>query len=401
MSLVLLGVDFRRAPLDVRAGLSYDDPAIAALLAEARRIDGLREAVVLSTCNRTEFYLVTAPRSDAADAFLHLLRRDRAEARPDRAVCALVRHEGRDAAAHLFAVAAGLDSALLGDGHVAGQVKRAYRQACEAGSVRAVLHRTFQQALQVARRVRRETTLGHGNVSIGAVVRQVLAAEGRSDLRVTVIGTGEVATDVSRHLAKHGLGRLTVVSRDLTRAAALAAHVGGVAVARVAVEEWLGNADVVIGATASSTPLVTAAMVAGLATKPVLMCDLGVPRNVAADVPVRVLTIDDIRARRDAALALREAGVPAASALVADAADAWVAWRRERAIVPAITALYADEQVTRLDTIAQLAGLAGGAPCGLEARLRTSGRRRVHERVMALRAEAARATPSAFMGAVG
>lgn len=204
MPLVLLGVDFRQAPLDLRAAPSYDVAATRALLEKARQVAGLRETAVLSTCNRTEFYLVIEEGSDAATSWLHLLRRERAHARVTDPACLLVRHEGTAAAAHLFDVAAGLSSALLGDVHVAGQVKQAYAIATEAATVGPVLHRTFQQALRVARRTRHETTLGRGHVSIGACVTHLIAQVAPRAARVSILGTGTVATDVARHLAKRG-----------------------------------------------------------------------------------------------------------------------------------------------------------------------------------------------------
>jgi glutamyl-tRNA reductase len=396
MALVLLGVDFRQAALDLRAALSYDVAATRSLLARAREISGLREAAVLSTCNRTEFYLVVDDGSDAATRWLHLLRQDRAHARVTDPACLLVRHEGEAAAAHLFGVAAGLASSLLGDVHVAGQVKQAYAVATDAGTVGAVLHRTFQQALRVARRTRRETAIGRGHVSIGSCVAQLLAQTAPRATRVSVLGTGTVATDVARHLAKRGGLTLTVVSREATRAEALASHVGAAAAAVPQLERWLTDADIVIGCTASETPVLTAAMVASArpmahvgAVHPLVICDLGVPRNVALDVAAMLFTIDDIRARRDAALAVREAAVPAAQGIVTAAVGEWRAWQRERRLVPAIITLFAREQERRQTMAARLAVRTGEPVARLDGRLRRTGRQLVHRHVVALRAGAA------------
>jgi glutamyl-tRNA reductase len=399
MPLVLLGIDFRQAALDLRAALSYDVAATRALLARTSEIPGLREAAVLSTCNRTEFYLVVEDGSDAATRWLHLLRQDRAHARVHDPACLLVRHEGDAAAAHLFSVAAGLASALLGDTHVAGQVKQAYAVATDAGTVGPVLHRTFQQALRVARRTRRETAIGRGHVSIGACVAQLLAHVAPQATRVSVLGTGTVATDVSRHLAKRGGLALTIAGRDPGRTAALAAHVGAAATNVDQLEGWLSDADIVIGATAASAPVLTAAMVAAArpdpgpsaaaVRAPLLICDLGVPRNVAADVAATLFTIDDIRARRDAALAVREAAVPAAQDIVATAVRAWRAWKRERVLVPTIVTLFAREQERRQAMAARLATRTGEPVARLDGRLRRTGRQLVHRHVVALRACAA------------
>lgn len=390
MSLLLLGVDFRQAALDVRAALSYDADATRALLARARDVDGLDEIALLSTCNRTEFYLVTRPGGDAAARWLQVIREDRRHAPIADPACLLVRHEGAEAAAHLFAVAAGVASALLGDVHVAGQVKAAYALACEAGTAGPLLHRVFQQALRVAKRCRRETALGRGHVSIGACVAQLLAHDVPSGRRVAVMGTGTVATDVARYLGKHGHRDLTVVSRDPGRAAALAAHVGARTARLGALEEWLSHADVVIAATRASAPVLTAAMLsASRPDAPQLVVDLGVPRNVAADVEARLLTIDDVRMRRDAALAAREAAVPAARRLVDEAVGQWRTWQRERVVVPAIATLYAQEAAWRQDMLARLVGTADRRDQRLERRLRLAGRQRVHRHVVALRTAAA------------
>lgn len=398
MPLVLLGVDFRQASLDLRAALSYDVAATRALLARARDIAGLREAAVLSTCNRTEFYLVTDDDGEAATQWLQLLRRDRAHARVTDPACLLMRHEGHAAAVHLFEVAAGLSSALLGDVHVAGQVKQAYAVATEAGMVGPVLHRTFQQALRVARRTRHETTLGRGHVSIGACVAHLVMQAAPRATRVSILGTGTVATDVARHLGKHGGLDVTIVSREAGRADALAAHIGGRAATLPALEQWLTDADIVIGATASTAPVLTAAMFSSArpvatvacpaeASRP-LVCDLGVPRNVAADVPALLYTIDDIRARRDAALAAREAAVPAARRIVEAAAHGWQVWHRDRALVPTITGLYAREQARRQAMAAHLSTQTGLPQARLDGRLRRTGRQLLHRHVVALRASA-------------
>lgn len=391
MSLVLLGVDFRQAALDVRATLSYDPDAIRVLLARARTIPGLEEIAILSTCNRTEFYLVVAPGSDAGTRWLQLLRHDRAQARITDAACLLVRDEGEAVVTHLCDVAAGLDSALLGDAHVSGQVRAAYALGVEAGTVGTQLHRLFQTALRVAKQVRRETALGRGTVSIGSCVAQVLAHEAPRARRVAVLGTGAVATDVARHLAKRGGLALTIVSRDVGRAAALAAHVGGEAASLATLQEWLGDVDVVIGATSAGAPILTADMLptARPDDAALLVCDLGVPRNVAADVPARLFTIDDIQARRDAALAAREAAVPAARALVAAAVGEWGAWQRQRAAVPAIVALYAREAMRRQAMVSRLSRQTGEPAAPLDLRLRRTGRQILHRHVLTLRARAA------------
>lgn len=245
-----------------------------------------------------------------------------------------MRHEGHAAAVHLSEVAAGLSSALLGDVHVAGQVKQAYA----------------------------------------------------------------VATDVARHLGKHGGLDVTIVSREAGRADALAAHIGGRAATRPALEQWLTDADIVTGATASTAPVLTAAMFSSArpvatvacraeASRP-LVCDLGVPRNVAADVPALLYTIDDIRTRRDAALAAREAAVPAARRIVEAAAHGWPVWHRDRALVPTITGFYAREQARRQAMAAHLSTHTGLPQARLDGRLRRTGRQLLHRHVVARRASA-------------
>ena len=394
MSLVLLGVDFRRAALDVRAALSYDASAVRALLTQRPHLAGVREAAVLSTCNRTEFYLVVD--DDAAAArWLQHLRHDRAHARVSDPACLLVRHEGEAAATHLFEVAAGLSSALLGDTHVAGQVKQAYAVGCEMGSIGPVLHRTFQVALRVARRTRRETALGRGHVSIGACVSHLASIAAPDARTAAVIGTGTVATDVARHLAKGQRLALTIVSRDPARAAALAGHVGGRAALLPQLEHWWPDADIVIGATTTVDPVITADAVARFAASGAtedrrrLICDLGVPRTVAPDVDGRLFTIDDIQARRDTALAAREAAVPAARRLVAHAVDEWRIWRRERVLVPTIVDLYAREDARHRAMAARLVTESGVSRLRVQGRLRRTGRQLLHTRITAMRASAA------------
>lgn len=301
--LLVVGVDQHTAPLALRERCRWADDETGAALA-AVMATGLREAALLCTCNRTEVYGLADDPASACRQLTALLA-----ARAGVTVEALAPHVYRlvgaqEAAGHLFAVAAGLESLVLGETQVLGQVKQAYLRSAEAGAVGKVLHGLFHQALACAKAVHTQTALAAAPVSVGAAAVDLARAHlgeltGR---HAVVVGAGETADTVARRLQEAGLAALTVVNRGAARASALAGALGARAVGLERLPALLVEADMVLSSTASSGVILERAQVAQAMAarrgRPLLLVDIAVPRDVdpaVAEVEgVRLANIDDL-----------------------------------------------------------------------------------------------------------
>ncbi|MDP1572511.1 MAG: glutamyl-tRNA reductase [Vicinamibacterales bacterium] len=360
-TLTLLGVDFTRAPIAVREALSYTPGEALALLRRTREIQGLREAAVVSTCNRTEFYLAADP-GDAPRQWLDLVRDLRPGAAAHDATCRLHWSTGDTAATHLFRVATGLESSILGDAHIASQLREARRVAAEAGTLGPVLSRAFEQAMTVMRRARAETGIARGAASLGSAVAHLVATEAARaghPLRVLVAGAGTVARECARCLAKRAPGPLVFVNRTSAHAEALARECGGTAAPWASLPSQVAGADVVVAAVDAPGAVLALDESRAGERLPRLVIDLGVPRNVSATPAVRVVTIDGIAAERDAALARRVAAVPAVEAIIAGELTRWQAWVAARPCEGVLKALFVGEAARRETLIAELTARVG------------------------------------------
>lgn len=312
MSLFALGINHQSAPVDLRERVAFAEHTLPDALAEIRALPSVREALLLSTCNRTELYAVADGGDEALAGWL--------SKRPDADLGAyLYRHADADAARHLFRVATGLDSLVLGEPQILGQVKQAWAAARAAGALGNQLDRLFQHAFVTAKRARSETRIGTSPVSVASLaVRLAQDSFARlSDSTVLLIGAGETIELAARHLVQAQARRLLVANRTLTHAQALASRHGGVALPLEDLDRHLSQADMVFSATASREPVLHRAQVeAALRArkhKPMLLMDLAVPRDIAPDVAdlkdAYLYTVDDLeravednrRNRREAA----------------------------------------------------------------------------------------------------
>lgn len=318
MTLVALGLNHQTAPVALRERVAFAGDAFAPALTALRALPQVEEVVLLSTCNRTEVYAVG---ENAAPAVAEWLATHAAESTDLHAY--LYRHQEGDAARHLFRVAAGLDSLVLGEPQILGQVKDAWSQARGSGAMGPRLDRLFQQAFATAKRARTDTAIGANPVSVAsAAVKLARDSFARpQDSTVLLIGAGETIELAARHLVQANVRRLLIANRTLAHAQALATTHGGYALALDELDRHLAEADIVFSATASQQPILHRPQVeAALAArkhrhnnKPVLLVDLAVPRDIATDVAelrdVFVYTIDDLqravednrRSRKDAA----------------------------------------------------------------------------------------------------
>ncbi|MEX0653521.1 MAG: glutamyl-tRNA reductase [Phycisphaeraceae bacterium] len=335
MRLLMLGINHRTAPVALREALALTVDDQQALLAELRRRYPLAEAVVLSTCNRVELYIARPAHEAPKPAELRELLAQRAGVALDTLGSdTLVQREQDEAARHLFRVGCGLDSMVLGEPQVLGQIKRAYETAVAGQAVGPVLHKLFQQAIATAKRVRTATGIDAGRVSVGSVAvdfaRQVFADF--ADKTVLGLGAGEMAKTTLRHLLRQSPARLYLASRTLKTAQVLADDLQ-LTGAQGGARDWgdldalLIEADVVIASTGSREPVLTADRFRPLLKRrrhrPLLVVDIALPRDIdpaIGDLPdVYLYNIDDLTAVVAANVEQRREQIDACEAQLADA----------------------------------------------------------------------------------
>jgi glutamyl-tRNA reductase len=353
MRLLLVGVSHHTAPVELREQIAVTRATLPdALAALARRLPG-GEAVVLSTCNRAEIYATCDEVDRARDALadftatFHGVELARLEphlyARPDE-----------DAVRHLFRVAAGLDSLVVGEPQILGQVKDAYAAAADQHTTGSTLSKLFHWSFAVGKRVRTETGIGEGAVSVSyaavSLARKIFGE--LAGLQVVVLGAGEMAALTAQHLLGHDVGPVAVASRTAAHADALVADLGGPP--RLAAVGWeralddlVAHADIVITATGSTVPILTRARIEaalrGRRTRPLFLIDIAVPRDVEAAVgdleQVFLYNVDDLQSVVADNLSRRSAQVARAEAIVHEETGKFVTWLRSREAVPTVVAL--------------------------------------------------------------
>jgi glutamyl-tRNA reductase len=342
MAVIVVGVSHQGAPLEVRERLAFSSREAVPALEELRALTGAREGVLLSTCNRTELYLVEGD-TEVAPAVWAMLS---ARLGADAASFGYVRRD-REAATHLFRVASGIESMVVGEAQIHGQVRAAWERSRPASG--AVLNRLFQCALLTGGRVRSETRLGHGAMSVSSAAVQLSkkifgSLKGR---RAMVLGAGEMAELALESLRHEGVEASVVANRTFDRALLLAEQYGATAVHYDDAWASLGEVDVLLCSTASPRPVVSVASVrdaiARRGDRPLCILDIALPRDVEADVGklanVYLYDLDDLQAVVSASLARRQGELPAAESLIADEVESFWQWVAGLAAVPVLTQL--------------------------------------------------------------
>ena len=342
MAVVVLGVSHHGAPLDVRERLAFTARDVVPALEALRSSHGVREGVLLSTCNRTELYLVEGEHEAVTAGWSLLSGKLGADARG----YGYVRRD-RDAAAHLFRVASGMDSMVVGEAQIHGQVRDAWEHSRPASG--AILNRLFQSALLTGGRVRSETQLGHGALSVSSAAVQLAkkifgSLAGR---RAMVLGAGEMAELALESLKHEGVHTAIVANRTYERAEVLAARYG--ATAAHYDEAWpaLAAVDLLLCSTASPRPVVGAdrirEAVARRGDRPLCILDIALPRDVDPDVGtldnVYLYDLDDLHAVVNANIDRRRSQLPAAETVIAEETEAFWQWTAGLAAVPVLTQL--------------------------------------------------------------
>ena len=372
MVIALAGISYRTAPVEVRESLAFTTGELAELLPALRVQFGA--TAVLSTCNRTEVYLAgDGHASEAADMIAFLAQHKQAtsdEQRGRGAVSSppidsrqIYSLERADAVRHLLRVASGLDSMILGEVQILGQVRGALRAAEQAGSADALLIRLFQSAIATGRKVRMTAGLGRFAASVSTTA-VALAQRVCGDLRgrsVLVVSAGEAGKLTAQGLREAGAGRIMVTSRTLTRAVALAEQLGGTTLPYDRLGDGIANADIVISATGSrgfpiDAPLIRQVMTCR-STRPLLLIDLAVPRDIdpaAGEVSgVQLYDIDDLQFVGNGGAGERLQAVEAAEQLVDMEVGRFLAWWQSRRAAPTISALRDQAETIRRAELAK------------------------------------------------
>ncbi len=335
MTLLAIGVNYRTAPLALRERLAIAPRELPEALAQLRRYDALAETALLSTCNRTELYVASrTPWTARVSVREWLVGRSRLPSA--QLAHSLYELEGEAAAGHLFRVAAGLDSMVLGESEIVAQVKSAYQTARTEGAAGAILHSLFQKALHAAKLVRTKTAIGRAEASIGSVVVALArrhAPQGLDACDVLLWGTGKAAEVTARHLMKQGVRHLAVVSRTPERAQELAVLCRGGWLSWQHALPQLARVDVAIVCTQAPHYVVDAAdweAIRPQRRRPLLLIDLAVPRNVDPSLRgvfgITVYDIDDLHTLAREGVESRKQAVQDAEALIREQAGHY--WRK-------------------------------------------------------------------------
>jgi glutamyl-tRNA reductase len=371
MEIVLVGLNHRTAPVEVRERVSFTTEQARRAADELRARGLLEETLVLSTCNRSEVYGVPPEALHDCAPGLSSFLSEFHSVRPDILSGALYHHYDREAVRHLFRVSAGLDSMLLGEAEILGQVREAYRFAHEQGATGPVLNRLFQGALEVGKRVRTETELGTRPMSVAAAgVKLAERIFGKlAERSALVLGAGTISEQVLSTLRDRGIAHLFVMNRSQERAEALAQQFGGRVLPWGEWDAALLKPDVIVSSVGAEEPVlqrkVLEAAMSARGNRALFLMDLGMPRNIeaaAAEVyNVYVYNMDDLSDIVQQNRQARESEVPRAEAIVEDHLGKFLSWQAGVELVGLVEALRArlrDERAAfvraRLDSMSHL-----------------------------------------------
>ncbi|AYC31722.1 glutamyl-tRNA reductase [Pseudomonas cavernae] len=345
MAFLALGINHKTASVEIRERVAFSPEQLVEALQQLCLRTSSREAAILSTCNRSELYLeqdgLSADQVLAWLADYHQLSLDELRA------CAYV-HEDDSAVRHMMRVASGLDSMVLGEPQILGQMKSAFAVAREAGTIGPLLGRLFQATFSTAKLVRTDTAIGENPVSVAfaavSLARQIFSNLHRS--QALLIGAGETISLVARHLHDQGVRRIVVANRTLERASQLAEQFGAHAVLLADIPQELVHSDIVISSTASQLPILGKGAVESALKqrkhKPIFMVDIAVPRDIEAEVgeldDVYLYTVDDLHEVIAQNLKSRQGAAQAAEELVAAGTDDFMVRLRELAAVDVLKA---------------------------------------------------------------
>jgi glutamyl-tRNA reductase len=393
MAFNILGLNHKTAPVALREKVAFSEDRLVAALRALRQERGVAEVVILSTCNRTEVYWAGSASGAELSQWL--------ERHHDEALdltASVYVHQEKHAVEHAFNVASGLDSMVLGEAQILGQLKNAYRIAQETGSTGPHLNKLFQAAFSAAKRVRSETQIGANAVSLASATVS-LARRMYSDFSAhtaLMIGAGEMIALAARHFAAAGVKRIVIANRTLVTAQTLAAEISGYAVDLSHLDKELAEADIVVSCTSSPVPLITkAAAAAAVRTRrhrPIFMVDLAVPRDIDPAVTdledVYLFSIDDLQQLVDENRQQRAVAAGDAKVVISEEVARFLQDARAKEAGPAIRALRQQADAIRQQTLEQAQRMvsAGKSPDeAMEFLANTLTNRLLHAPTQALR----------------
>ncbi|WP_163934270.1 glutamyl-tRNA reductase [Paraferrimonas sp. SM1919] len=331
MSLIAIGINHKTASVDLREKLAFSPDVLKQAHQSLASQSSTGEAVVLSTCNRTEIY----SNASSLDQLINWLEEFHGVPRTLIEPC-LYGYEDLDAVKHLMRVGCGLDSLVLGEPQILGQLKQAFALAKDCGTMGQTLDRLFQRTFSVAKRVRTETAIGAQAVSVAfaAVSMAKHIFDNLADTQVLLVGAGETIELVARHLAEQGVTNIVVANRTIARAQNMAEEFGAKAVSLEAIPEHLSQADIVISSTASPLPIIGKGMVETALKarrhRPMLLVDIAVPRDIEAEVAelddAYLYTVDDLQGIVEKNMASRKEAAAQAEEIAQEQAGEFMTW---------------------------------------------------------------------------
>ncbi|MBE8595177.1 glutamyl-tRNA reductase [Xenorhabdus sp. BG5] len=345
MTLLALGINHKTAPVSLRERVSFSPDTIGLALDDLLQQPLVRGGVVLSTCNRTELYLSVEQQGNFEEQLINWLCKYH-QLNPDDLTGSLYWYLDNEAVSHLMRVASGLDSLVLGEPQILGQVKKAFSESQNYQSLSSELERLFQKSFSVAKRIRTETEIGANAVSVAfaacTLARQIF--ESLSQLNILLVGAGETIELVARHLKEHGVNHMMIANRTKERAQMLASEVNAEVISLPDIDTRLAEADIVISSTASPLPIIGKGMVERALklrrNQPMLLIDIAVPRDIEPDVEklsdVYLYSVDDLQAIIQQNLAQRKAAAVVAEGIVQQESSHFMDWLRSQGAVNTI-----------------------------------------------------------------
>lgn len=345
MTLLALGINHKTAPVSLREKVTFSPDTLGEALQSLHQQPMVQGGVVLSTCNRTELYLSIEQDDFAQQKLINWLCQYH-QLSVDELSESLYWHKDTDAVNHLMRVASGLDSLVLGEPQILGQVKKAFAESQEHNKLNTELERLFQKSFSVAKRVRTETEIGSSAVSVAfaacTLARQIF--ESMTDVKVLLVGAGETIELVARYLREHQVKKMVIANRTRERAQLLAQEVQAEVITLPEIDECLYKADIVISSTASPLPIIGKGMVErslkARRNQPMLFIDIAVPRDIEPEVGdlsnVYLYTVDDLHAIIEHNLSQRKAAAVQAEDIVQQESASFMAWMRSQSSVSTI-----------------------------------------------------------------
>jgi glutamyl-tRNA reductase len=338
LSIVAVGINHKTAPVAVREKISFNPDKLSVALQEMLSAVQCREVAILSTCNRTELYLVQEGDVEHTQARLVQWLESYHNVPASTILPSIYWHLDQQAVNHMMRVACGLDSLVLGEPQILGQMKQAYSQAKAAGSMALVMDRLFQRTFGVAKQVRTETEIGASAVSVAFasvnLAKHIFAS--LEKVRVLLVGAGETIELVAKHLYENNVGKITVANRTIARAENMANQIGAEVITLGQIPEVMSEADIVISSTGSTLPIIGKGMVEQALSKrrhqPIFMVDLAVPRDIEEQVgdleDVFLYTVDDLQSIIAQNLENRRKAAVEAESIVNRQSGSFMAWLR-------------------------------------------------------------------------